>query len=711
MLAGRAVCRGSQQRCIVETRRLSSSLAESVNHEVLRICSLWGNREPRVSAGSTRADNDVMLLAARHLGLPDSEHLWNIPPQCGPTKLHNSGYQSRIVYQETVGVGRDGNQNDIWLGHARFRGYLAIALDHRSVDRLYNGSTVDPISAEMRKDHEADTNSDGNAELPDTPEQDTHSTIFVFPYTRNNSEAIVRTLSRYQRSLSESDLLSLIYLCGSTGSSRALRLLGDILGETCRGKETPSAIHRVEEHAWPWMTHEGTKNDVARFSLPLVLDALSCAAIIHYTFHKESVIFDHVASELQKVDSMVKHNINSPTDSLKLLDEAILTRIVHLLVLKRNFSQLNCDHIRAFSDFVCDRLHRIDARSIANISFSLGHSKHLDEFWMFMMAKRIQDNPQEFGPDELTAIMDAYSNACLEDHEFYGTLCQQVCSNFDQYRIQHLAIILRSLARVRVRDELLLSHTLEKLAAQLTQVPHSRDLDKEFGYVVANCLVAAGDLDYSGDCNFDSMWNLLAYRIKQSSFDICAINWLPLAAMTFASRTALQVFMPIWLRHVAHTIQKLRSKTYVLTIQRRHHLVRHVFRLGILPRQLLPRQAQRVLDDICDTEYVSGKVPEEFTPESSTFHLEVCACLRALDVAHQREIRIVPFVMDIVVPPKREYCIKPARICEALRLSDKARSGQIDELSAAGFRLKYTRHSPNHRRRKQEVYVFDKGDG
>ncbi|ORM40426.1 uncharacterized protein BXIN_2145 [Babesia sp. Xinjiang] len=665
-------------------KRRYSDVARGVNSTVMRVCSLWSRREPRVTAGVPRFDNDLMLLAARHLGLSDSEHLWRLSPQRNSGKLPNVASQTRIVYQDGVAGDRDGNQNDIWLGHARFRGYITISLNGPSgcgaVDwwRSLGGST-DGVSEVMRNDVEADSSScepEGeDTSLPDT-------TIFVYPYVRRNSQAVVDTLYKYRAVLEELDVRSLVYVCGATGSSRALRLMGHILRENCKGRETPSAIHRVEEHAWPWMNHTSEDQGV-RFDLPLVLDALASAAIIQYTFEKESFIYDHIASELQKLDAKVKESEESPCEELKSLDEAILTRAVNLLILKRNFSQLNCDHIRVFSDFICDRLHRIEPKSIANISFSLGHSKHLDEFWMFMMAKRIQDNPHEFGPDEIAAIMDAYSNACLEDHEFYAVLCQQVARNFDNHSVAHLTVILRALARVRVRDEWLLGKTLERLSKHLNALDgsaHDNSAGREVAYITANCIVAAGDLDYSGDCNFDGMWRLLTARIRQSSFDICAINWLPLAAMTFASRTTLQTFMPVWLRHVSHTIPKLRSKSFVLTIQRRHHLVRHVFKLGILPPQLLPRHAQKVLDDICDREYITGKVPEDYVPESSTFHLEVCACLRALDVAHQREINIVPFVMDIVVPPKKEYRIKSPQICEAHRLSDKARSGQIDEL-------------------------------
>ncbi|GFE55753.1 hypothetical protein BaOVIS_031570 [Babesia ovis] len=599
-----------------------------------------------------------MLLAARHLGLPDSAHLWRLTPQRVPGKLPTASNHSRIVYQDGVDAGRGGPQNDIWLGHARFRGYLTIKVDlpskcdnlHGSqnqrllewIDSFCSESARDDITSQMLKDVELEsrgirenvnpvidaTTLDKNV-TPHNPASNesqngsgtfggneavtpwgpdvsiTDTTIFVYPYTRGNSQVIVDALHRYRGALEEADLRSLVYLCGSTGSSRALRLLGHILRENCRGRDTPSAIHRVEEHAWPWMKHDSNE-EITKFGVPLVLDALSSAAVIQYTFENESAIFDYIASELQKLDSKVKDTEQSPSEELKLLDESILRRALQLLILKRNFSHLNCDHIRVFSDFICDRLHRIDPRSIANLSFALGHSKHLDEFWMFMMAKRIQDNPQEFGPDEIAAIMDAYSNACLEDHEFYSVLCQQISREIDRYGIEHLTVILRSLARVRVRDEWLLNYTLEKLASHLNTLGHQcKSSEKELAYITANCIVAAGDLDYAGDCNFDAMWRLLTSKIKQSSFDICAINWLPLAAMTFASRTTLQTFMPVWLRHVAHTIQKLRSKTFVLTIQRRHHLVRHVFKLGILPRHLLPRNAQRILDDICDCEHVS----------------------------------------------------------------------------------------------------------
>ncbi|CDR95478.1 hypothetical protein, conserved [Babesia bigemina] len=665
MITRKAMCRrawrGGCHASALATRRYSG-LANSVSLEVARACSLWARREPRVVAGKNSAGSDIMLLAARHLGLPDSEQLWRLSPQSRQGRLPSVVSHTKIVYQDAVAGDRDGQHNDIWLGHARYRSYIALTMHGPSgvggldwwaglgdkAATLEAGECVDSL---MRSDA---TSGEGVNHAEGDPTSRTDTTIFVYPYSRKSSQLIVETLNKHRKGLTETDIRSLIYLCGSTGSSRALRFLGQLIREQCRGKETASAIHRVEEHAWPWMNH-GSMDNVAQIGVPVVLDALASAAIIQYTFEKESAVFDYIGSQLQKLDAKIKEEGAAVADEVKALDEAVLSRVVNLLVLKRNLSQFNSDHIRVFSDFICDRLHRIDPRSVANIAFSLGHSKHLDEFWMFMMAKRIQDSPHEFGPDEVAAIMDAYSNACLEDHEFYATLCKQVADNFEHHNLQHLTVILRALARVRVRDEWLLENTLNRLQAHLKERENLSDdkgTGRELAYMTANCVVAAGDLGYVGNCNFDVMWRLLTTRIRDSSFDICAINWLPLAAMTFASRTTLQTFMPVWLRHVLHTIQKLRSKTFVLTIQRRHHLVRHVFRLGILPPQLLPRHAQSILDDICDREYVTGKVPEEYVPESSTFHLEVCACLRALDVAHQREINIVPFVMDIVVPPK-----------------------------------------------------------
>ncbi|GBE61342.1 hypothetical protein, conserved [Babesia ovata] len=617
MIAGMSMCSRAWRggcRDAVPSKRWYSGLANEVSLEVIRTCSLWARREPRVVAGVSSAGSDIMLLAARHLGLQDSEQLWRLSPQSRQGRLPSVVSHTKIVYQDAVAGDRDGQHNDIWLGHARYRSYVALTLHGptgidglgwwgdlgRESARFEEGESIEAV---MRSDAAKD---EGSNHAEGDPTSRTDTTIFVYPYARKNSQAIVETLNKYRTGLAEMDIRSLIYLCGSTGSSRALRLLGQLIREQCRGHETASAIHRVEEHAWPWMNNASMDN-VTQIGLPVVLDALASAAIIQYTFEKESVIFDHIGSQLQKLDAKVKEEGAALAEEVKALDEEILNRVVNLLVLKRNLSQFNSDHIRVFSDFICDRLHRIDPKSIANIAFSLGHSKHLDEFWMFMMAKRIQDSPHEFGPDEIAAIMDAYSNACLEDHEFYATLCKQVAQNFEHYNLQHLTVILRALARVRVRDEWLLENTLNRLQSHLKERENFGDdkgTGRELAYMTANCVVAAGDLGYVGNCNFDVMWRLLTTRIRDSSFDICAINWLPLAAMTFASRTTLQTFMPVWLRHVLHTIQKLRSKTFVLTIQRRHHLVRHVFKLGILPPQLLPRQAQSILDDICDREYV-----------------------------------------------------------------------------------------------------------
>lgn len=629
MVARSSMCRGARSRVRLAGNDAAidyASFSRSVNIEVMHACSLWARREPKVSASDPPFNSELLLLASRHLGYKDSADLWRLSPQMKPGRIMNAANNTRIVYQDGISDGMDGQQSDIWLGFSRLRSYLVLNLENtggrktiRWLDGLSDHATDDraaqEVDADYRRAFDSEVEPGDAVSAPET-------TLFVYPYTRSTSKVLVDALNRHRLGLGELDIQSLVYMCGSTGSSRSVRLLGQLLRENCQGHETTSAIHRVEEHAWPWM-NDGKTKSIGRIGVPLVLDALGSAAIIRYTFEKESSIFDYVESVLQKVDAKVKEGDCAVDDEIKALDEAILSRIVQLLILKRNFSSFNSGHIRVFSDFICDRLHRIDSRSIANIAFSLGHSKHLDEFWMFMMAKRIQDHPSDFGPDEIAAIMDAYSNACLEDYDFYAILCQEVARNFDQYSIHHLTVILRSLAHVRVRDEWLLGRTLERLENHLTGLektgsPHM--VDRELAYAAANCVVAAGDLDYLGDCSFDSTWRLLTSCIRESSFDICAINWLPLAAMTFANRTTLQTFMPVWLRHVAHTIQKLRSKTFVHTIQRRHHFVRHVFRLGILPSSLLPKRAQKLLDDICDTTYVGGAYDAYVTVELSRLH-------------------------------------------------------------------------------------------
>ncbi|KAK2197548.1 hypothetical protein BdWA1_000550 [Babesia duncani] len=694
-------------------------VARSVHAEVNRIFSLWSGMHAKCCTSKIFSDDAFLQLAAKHLGLRAADDLLKLSPDSKVGKLPNVMAPTRIVYQEGIGKKSSSNDNDIWLGPSRVKSMLCIGLNYRFPDAF---GPMDVEECEVA----------GNDYC-----------IFVYPYMRKNSSRLIEALTHHNKALDIMDMQSIIYAAGSTGSTRLLRFLSHILHENLMGgnaadsqvSASSSAIHSVEEHAWPWMKATITSDAVVNLNtIPVILDSLCAGAIVGFNFEREHAIFDNLAEFLKTLDTKARQiseatSTNEPIvspetlvdlsdesnaectpsftssdiDYIRRIDDAVLTKVVQLLILKRNFQQLNNDHIRVFSDFICDRLHRIDAKSVANIAFAVGHSKHLDEFWMFMTAKHIQTTLESFGADELTAILDAYSGACLEDAEFYLSACKRIRETFNTYSPKHLAIVLRSLGRVRVVDAELLESTMDVFRKYAAEHLHANKKvnKKECSYVIATALVSAGDLDYRGD-ELDKLWLILSGMIREAALDVCAMNWLPLSAITLVSRSSLFTFLPIWLRHVRYTMQKLRSKSIVMTIQRRHLLLLHAFNFGIFNRNLIPTGALAALESIC--KFDNMHVPEDYVPESSTFHLEVCACLRALEVAHQREINTIPFVMDIVIPARRGTCPISPIARERQRISDEARSGKQGE-DSSGYKLEYTRRSANHRKKKQEVYI------
>ncbi|EKX73619.1 conserved hypothetical protein [Theileria equi strain WA] len=678
-------------------------------------------------------------------------------------------------------------------------------------------------------------------------------TIFVYPYRRDTSKHLVNTLTSYKDILSPMDTESLIYLSGTTGSTRLFRLVNQLLAPE---KETHlRSIHSVEDHAWPWMTPcEEKKFEHA--NMFLLLDALSASSISKYTFDRETAMYERLlegitflSEKVKKISKEATHEDNAEmaeaersadhSDSqeadgivgaqneiatansldkeesidytnLKNLDTFILHKIVRILILKRNFSQLNNDHIRVFSDFISDRLHRLHPKCIANIAFTIGHSQNLDEFWMFMMSKHIEGTIFEYDCDDVTAIADAYASAGLEDYTFYEALCKRIKHDFDKYNIYHISILLRSLAKVRFRDEELLNmstrvindyaamgtrqfpkmiHYIHKkfwkifspgvkpltkdnsekstsscgnsgelktkahkpqarkenkdsfylptnannmlyyketyslVGDELTRDSRKSNIEMIFSdesceheenktermnhvdpYVIATTLISAHDLNYTGE-NLDNFWKVITTNASRAKFDVYAINWLPITAITFFSKVTLMYFLPVWVSHTKHTLTKMRSKSQIMTLKRRQLLLKISIESGIIPREYIPQCTIEEIEEICKETMM--EVGDEYKPESSTFHLEVSSSLKALEIVHQREINTSPFVMDIIIPPTNLKKIKSELQSDLERTSDDVRSGQSQDLDDGP--KKYTRHSVNFRKRKNEVYVYKDG--
>ncbi|BAM41519.1 conserved hypothetical protein [Theileria orientalis strain Shintoku] len=772
------------------------SIAESVNEEVNKIVSLWGMRNIKIKSSKYIKDDLMLKLASKQLGQPEVDHLLSLSPENKNGKWPNPMTSTKIIYEESINKDINYTDNDIWLGYSKYISYFNIALGYKSrnVENLikeYEEGGCKLIrkvnGAESQEIGENGINLEKLREEVLRNEKTDNYTIFVFPYRRKTSKAIVETLSKRKELLSGRDFKSLVYTSGSTGSSRMLRFMSTLMNEAIRSGEPETPIHSVESYAWPWM-NKSDKEKELNHSLPLLLDALSSSTVIKYTVDNESKIYDYIMSGLKALDakiqeatttsiedggavgstsssdSTIRTNASTATEELANYDNVVLEKVLSLLIIKRNLDQLRNDQIRTFSDFVCDRMHRIKPKILANLAYSLGHSKNLDEFWMFMISKQIQllintntsvsENDMESGEedwsfdvDDVAAILDAYSTSGLEDYNFYTSVCTYIKDKFHSYPLHHKSIIIRSLAAVRHRDVDLIRDFIESLKEYTKELISKITSSGSYGnssnngshnttsssnngsrsgknisissrnnkvkthlikpidsYMVATGIVSVCDLDYRVD-EIDSLWKVLTYKVKDSSFDICAISWLPIATIIYPSLVSLTEFLPVWAKHVNYTINKLRSRAFMMTIQRRQLLLRHAFNLGILPNEYMSTKCKKYIDEICDKNYIKCK--EDYMPESSTFHLEVCACLRALGVTHQREINILPFVMDIVISAEKVAGIKSKNASEAERETDSARCGNIPvEGDKETFPLRYNRNSPNHRKHKEEVYTL-----
>lgn len=323
------------------------------------IASLFGLVPNRVPGSTTVPGEFICQLAARHHGLPNGEFLFR-PGKCLKLSKAKNKYPPLVVYEET----RDGNLNDIWLGHLRFTGYFSITA---STKHLLNTQFSEQLASSESTEREG--------------VDDAH-TLFLFPYERKDGEAISNLLIAKGNFLTSLDIQSISFCAASTGSSRLLHALSEVVKHSISHNKNLSAL--------------------------LMLDILNCSSVVRYKIDCEKDIFEQISNSINK-----KCDDEKPTANCY-WDARVLDKIATLFSLRRSYNEVTSGLVKTFSDFVCDRLECLSPKLVTNIVSAVGNSKCLDEFWMFMMAKRIQDTAQCYEPEDLATIIDTYATASLE---------------------------------------------------------------------------------------------------------------------------------------------------------------------------------------------------------------------------------------------------------------------------------------------------------
>ena len=110
--------------------------------------------------------------------------------------------------------------------------------------------------------------------------------------------------------------------------------------------------------------------------------------------------------------------------------------------------------VQLFTHFVCARIPELTADEMTCFVEALtSQALPMDEFWLFMMAKQIQDTPDRFSPSQIATISRCYADKGLEDDEFFTALSARVARGLQQFPLSELASFLFACAKIRFLDE------------------------------------------------------------------------------------------------------------------------------------------------------------------------------------------------------------------------------------------------------------------
>lgn len=299
----------------------------------------------------------------------------------------------------------------------------------------------------------------------------------------------------------------------------------------------------------------------------------------------------------------------------------------------------------ALSEIVCDRLDQCSAaEAVRMVQILTGRKVPMDEFWLFMLAKRIQNVIDELGPKEVTCIADCFAKRYLEDDAFFESLTQRVIAlGGGQGRIDSntLATFVLSCGVVRYRDEKLLSDIARTYRGQWGRWSTDARAKIIGGFTQLDALNVPHILD---------VFRTLDYPTCRSmSREFCSQNLL-IAAMYFPRALAA---LPHMVRHIGTSRDEMRS-SYGRFL-RRYIFLSLLANSGALYQRAesLPlaclralRKVKNVIED--ERNYTKGG---SYEPETSSFQIEVSSILHIIDVNHNMEVRRKPFILDMVLPP------------------------------------------------------------
>jgi len=84
--------------------------------------------------------------------------------------------------------------------------------------------------------------------------------------------------------------------------------------------------------------------------------------------------------------------------------------------------------ISLYSDFICDHVNLLGTDWCTRFIRALGGAPVLpvDEFWMFILGKQVQEQVEKFNGDQLVVVANSFAQRYLEDDDFFQILVEEI---------------------------------------------------------------------------------------------------------------------------------------------------------------------------------------------------------------------------------------------------------------------------------------------
>lgn len=310
--------------------------------------------------------------------------------------------------------------------------------------------------------------------------------------------------------------------------------------------------------------------------------------------------------------------------------------------------------VQLVSYFVCDRVPQLTPEEITTFVVALTSTAlPMDEFWLFMMAKRVQDSPELFTIDQIVIIAKRYADKGLEDDEFFEALANRVTTVFHNATLEQVSGFLLACGKVRFVHEELCRLALSQLEdPEKAATLHSEALSAT---VTAVALLDQSQFKPAAVCNQLAGRPAELRRLVAKS-DLAM--GIALASVSLRDSSVVRLLLPMIIEKMHEVflggkMSRKKGKDAAMVLRR-------LTLLGLCTAFSVPSPSAWALPLVrqmsSTMQQLEGALQSRsdlWEPQPSSFHLEVVAVLQLLNVEHSVEVPQRPFCLDLTISPEQ----------------------------------------------------------